>query len=198
MQHTMPRRLSATLVTGLLLGLGGGLPGIAQAAPATRAPASAPVMQEYFICPSVSNHNARGSWVIGGHGAYYVLIPSQGDSDGRVYLTVPTRVFDQAQVPAGWALYKDVLHDTADDGRLIFTTDASPTGSAMLLAEGLSWFPGAEALAWSEGDQVSIIADANGGFTAHNMGNPMTGAGDKGTISLPGEAFVPAASGVFW
>lgn len=185
------RRAGATLVATLSLsGLGAVLPTAAHAAP--------PVTQEYFICPSVSTHNAHGTWVIGGHGAYYVLVPTQGATGSKVYLTVPTTVFNQAQVPAGWALYKDVIHTTSPDGTLVFTSDVTPDGAAMLLAEGLKWFPGASDLGWAEGDMVAITSDGSGGYIAHDMGNPMMGVADKGTILLPAGSYVPAASGVIW
>lgn len=190
MPHSRLRCLGATLgvtasATTVILGL----------APA--ASAAPPATQEYFICPSVSTHNANGTWVIGSHGAYYVLVPTQGATGSRVYLTVPTTAFDRAQIPAGWALYKDVIHTTAPDETLVFTTDATAMGAAMLLAEGLAWFPGAEALGWAESDQVTITADGAGGYLAHDFGNPMMGTGDKGTIALP-NSHVPAASGALW
>jgi hypothetical protein len=54
----------------------------------------------YFICPTVSTHNANGMWVIGYHGGYYVLVPTN-NTGTRDYLTVPVRVFSLAEVPAG-------------------------------------------------------------------------------------------------
>lgn len=190
MPTTRRRRLSGALI-GAALTLAGSI-GAAQSASA-----AAPPVQEYFICPSVSTHNAQGTWVIGAHGAYYVLVPTQGSTGGKVYLTVPTRVASQAQVPAGWALYKDIIHTTAPDGTLIFTTDVTANGTAMLLQEGLTWFPGAATLGWSEGDLLSITSDGAGGYLVHDLGNAMMGVGDKGVIHLVGQ-YVPAASGAVW
>lgn len=191
MNRSAIRRLGALVaVSGAMAGAGIGL--------ASSASAATPTTQEYFICPSVSTHNARGTWVIGGHGAYYVLVPTKGPNGGKVYLTVPTTVLDRAQVPAGWALYKDVIDTTASDGTLVFTTADASTDSAMLLAEGLKWFPGAEAAGWAEGDQITVTADGTGGYEAENLGNPMMGVGPKGTIQLSEGAFVPAAAGAIW
>jgi len=36
--------------------------------------AKAPDKEEFFICLSVSTHNQNGMWVMGAHGAYYVLL----------------------------------------------------------------------------------------------------------------------------
>jgi hypothetical protein len=53
--------------------LGGGVSwlttGIVSVALPSSAATATPTTQEYFICPSVSTHNAHGMWVIGAHGA---------------------------------------------------------------------------------------------------------------------------------
>jgi hypothetical protein len=47
-------------------------------------------------------------WVIGLHGAYYVLVPTNAAGD-KAYVDVPDQVDSLAQVPAGWALHKDAM-----------------------------------------------------------------------------------------
>jgi len=65
--------------------------------------ASGSLTDTYFVCPSVSTNNRTGMWVIGHHGGYYVLVPTQGPDGSKVFINIPTHVANQAQVPAGWA-----------------------------------------------------------------------------------------------
>lgn len=46
--------------------------------------ASGSLKDTFFVCPPVSTHNPSrtASWVIGFHGTYYVLIPTQGSGSG--------------------------------------------------------------------------------------------------------------------
>lgn len=89
------------------------------AAPAF-AQAYGPKTGDIWICPSVSPNNPKGMWVIGGHGAYYIIKPGtashvwKGDpTDPMDDILNPTynlgmhapHVEDQAQVNAGWGLY---------------------------------------------------------------------------------------------
>ena len=82
--------------------------------------------QTYFICPTVAQNNPNGMWVIGGHGGYYVIVPKQGATGSKVYLTVPVRVFSVAQIPAGWGLYSSL------------PTYPNFEGTATILSEGIT------------------------------------------------------------
>jgi hypothetical protein len=74
-----------------------------------------PKSGDIWICPSVSTNNLHGMWVVGTHGAYYILKPGTNSPKWPMILN-PTanlekhapHVEDQAQVPAGWGLYKDL------------------------------------------------------------------------------------------
>ncbi|MFN8629271.1 MAG: hypothetical protein U0838_02830 [Chloroflexota bacterium] len=158
--------------------------------PAAAAPVAAaqPATQTYFICPTTSLNNARGHWVIGGHGAYYVNVPVQGSTGGHVYLTVPVQVFSKAQIPAGWGLYKDLA--TYPN----YETN-SVEGPAMILAEGITrWLGGAAG--FSEGDMVSVAINADGTSTVTVVGSMMTPQDVGDSITIQGT--VPLASGVIW
>jgi len=62
-----------------------------------------------FVCPSVSPNNPNGMWVIGGHGAYHIILPTKGhDGVSKIYVKIPEHVEDQAQTSAGWGLYHKV------------------------------------------------------------------------------------------
>ena len=39
---------------------------------------ASPEKNTYFVCPSVSLNNQNGMWVLGGHAAYFVIVPSKG------------------------------------------------------------------------------------------------------------------------
>ena len=83
-------------VLALLLAIA--LPGIALAAP--------PDEENPFVCPSVNPNNPNGMWLIGGHGAYYVVVPTRGhDGVSKVHVKIPDHVETQAQTSAGWGLY---------------------------------------------------------------------------------------------
>jgi hypothetical protein len=144
----------------------------------TRTQAAAPVTETFFICPSVSTHNAHGMWVMGAHGAYYVLVPTKGGANGgsKVYLTVPVSVPDTAQIPAGWALYKDL------------PTYPNFEGMVGLLSEGISTWLGSPA-GWEEGDAAFV---ANNGDGTYDVMNGRTG--DTITIANP----IPLASAAIW
>lgn len=74
-----------------------------------------PKTGEIWICPSVSTNNPNGMWVVGGHGAYYILKPGTASPNWPMILN-PTgnlemhaaHVEHMAQIPAGWGLYKDL------------------------------------------------------------------------------------------
>ena len=148
----MARSVSRALVGMALIGATSGTlvlvgPAIAQAAPER---------QTYFICPSVSTNNAKGMWVIGAHGAYYVLIPTEGAGGDKVYLTVPVAVADKAQIPAGWALYKSL------------PSYPNFVGMAGLLEEGIeNWFGSPSG--WQEGDPVNVFDNGDGTYDVTNL-----------------------------
>lgn len=173
--HIMfPKLIVAGLLIASLLAVA--VPSIAKA--------DAPEKETYFICPSVGTHNPNGMWVIGTHGAYYVLVPTQGGANNgsKVYLTIPVSVPDLAQVPAGWALYKDL------------PTYPNFEGMAVLLAEGISTWLGSPH-GWEEGDVAMVINNGDGTYTVHNMG-PMTNPFDKGYVIIAQP--IPLASAAVW
>jgi hypothetical protein len=134
--------------------------------------------ETYFICPSVSTNNAHGMWVVGAHGAYYVLVPTQGgaNANSKVYLTIPVSVPSLAQIPAGWALYKDV------------PSYPNFEGMAGLLSEGISTWLGSPA-GWQEGDGAMVVNNGDGTYTVTNARLM-----ESVTISQP----IPLASAAVW
>lgn len=140
--------------------------------------AAAPAKETFFICPSVSTHNDHGMWVVGAHGAYYVLIPTKGgaNADSKVFLTVPVSVPNTAQIPAGWALYKDL------------PTYPNFEGMTVLLAEGISTWLGSPS-GWSEFDMANVVNNGDGTYTVMNLT-----LGESVTISQP----IPLASAAIW
>ena len=138
--------------------------------------AGTPTQGTYFICPAVSTNNAHGMWVIGTHGAYYVLIPTQGNTGSKVYLTIPVRVASQAQIPAGWALYNSL------------PSYPNFVGMAGLLAEGISTWLGSPA-GWQEGDGAIVMDNGNGTYTVTNVR-----LNQSITINHP----IPLASAAVW
>lgn len=137
---------------------------------------AAPERQTYFICPSVSTNNAKGMWVIGTHGAYYVLVPTKGDTGDKVYLTVPVRVADTAQIPAGWALYNSV------------PSYPNFVGMAGLLQEGIETWLGSPS-GWQEGDVAVVVDNGDGTYDVTD-----TAVGQTITIDQP----IPLASAAVW
>jgi hypothetical protein len=144
---------------------------------ASAAPA-APTKEAYFICPSVSTHNPNGMWVIGAHGGYYVNIPVKGGINGpsRVYLTLPVQVANTAQIPAGWALYKDLA------------SYPNFVGMAGLLSEGIGAWLGSPA-GWTEGDGAVVMDNGDG---TYNVTDVRLGR----TITL--DHSIPLASAAVW
>lgn len=138
----------------------------------------APQRDTYFICPSVSTHNTHGMWVMGAHGAYYVLVPTKGGAnDGsKVFLTIPVQVTSLAQIPAGWALYKDV------------PSYPNFVGMVGLLAEGIETWLGSPA-GWEEGDGAMVEDNGDGTYT-------VTNARLMESITINGP--VPLASAAVW
>lgn len=167
-RSSIRRPAAALAVAASLLGTFG-----VAASPALAAP---PERQTYFICPSTSLSNAGGMWVIGTHGAYYVLVPTQGRSGSKVYLTTPVRVADLAQIPAGWALYNT------------YPSFPNFEGGAGLLQEGIdTWLGGPTG--WSEGDMAMVTSNGDGSYTVTNMT-----LGESVTIDQP----IPLASAAVW
>lgn len=139
--------------TGLVLGL------ILALVLPTAALAAGPVTREtFFICPSVSLQNSHGMWVVGTHGAYYVLVPTKGNTGDKVYLTIPVQVPSLAQVSAGWALYNSL------------PTYPNFEGMSVLLQEGVdTWIGSANVYGWAEGTLVSVMNNGNGPYTVTNL-----------------------------
>lgn len=142
--------------------------------------AAAPDKETFFICPSVSTQNDHGMWVVGTHGAYYVLIPTKGgaNAESKVFLTVPVSVPDTAQIRAGWALYKDL------------PSYPNFEGMTVLLAEGISVWLGSPA-GWTEFDMAMVVnnGDEPATYTVTNLTQ-----GGSVTISQP----IPLASAAIW
>lgn len=169
------------------------LPGAANAAP----PSPDNGGYETFICPATSTHNARGMWVLGAHGAYYVQILTRGTPEpmkaNKVFVKVDAQgnAVEKAQVPAGYALYKDVFGtgtvQTPDGGTtegLIYTSqDGKPI---MLLGEGVKYL-GSNPFGWDEGAMLKVMASGSG-YKVMDM--------DGNSIML--DVAIPAAAGVFW
>lgn len=130
----------------------------------------------YFICPATSLQNNHGMWVMGTHGAYYVLVPTQGDTGSKVYLTVPVRVAGLAQIPAGWALYNSL------------PSYPNFVGTAGLLAEGIATWLGSPA-GWKEGDMAMVVSNGDGTYTVTDVT-----IGQTITINHP----IPLASAALW
>ncbi len=173
----MKRALSSLAAASLLLSVFAGA--ASAAAPARSA---APVKETFFICPSVSTHNDHGMWVMGAHGAYYALVPTKGGANGgsKVYITVPVSVPSLAQIPAGWALYKDV------------PSYPNFVGTVGLLSEGISTWLGSPA-GWMEGDMAKVMDNGNGTYTV--MGMRMDGT-PIGSIVI--DHPIPLASAAIW
>jgi hypothetical protein len=93
-----------------------------------------------------------------------------------VFLTIPVSVPDLAQVPAGWALYKDL------------PTFPNFEGMTVLLAEGISTWLGSPA-GWEEGDMASVTNNGDGTYTVFNMTR-----GESVTVNFP----IPLASAAVW
>ena len=159
----------ATLIAGAAMALSG-----LHAAPAHAGP---PATQTYFICPSVSLNNPNGMWVVGQHGGYYVHVPTKGGANAgsKVYLTIPVKVFDLAQIPAGWALYNSL------------PSYPNFVGMAGVLQEGLDTWLGSPA-GWREGDMIQVSGSGSS-YTVMNLTR-----GGSVSISHP----IPLASGVIW
>ncbi len=118
--------------------------------------ASGSLTDTYFVCPSVSTNNRTGMWVIGHHGGYYVLVPTQGPDGSKVFINIPTHVANQAQVPAGWALYKSL------------PSYPNFVGTATLLQEGIDGWLGSPA-GWEEGDMASVVDNGDASYTVTNQ-----------------------------
>ncbi len=140
--------------------------------------ADPPSTDTFFICPTVSTNNAQGMWVIGTHGGYYVLVPSQGGANGgsKVYLTIPVTVTDLAQIPAGWGLYKDL------------PTYPNFEGTATLLAEGIATWLGSPS-GWQEDDMATVVNNGNSTYIVTNLTR-----GGSVIINHP----IPLASAATW
>lgn len=137
---------------------------------------TAPTTNTYFICPTVSTNNSNGTWVIGQHGGYYVLVPKQGVNGSKVFLTIPVRVFNLAQIPAGWGLYSSL------------PSYPNFVGTATLLAEGIAtWLD--SPTGWQEGDTAVVTQNTDGTYTVTNL---------RLAEQIIIQKQIPLASGAVW
>jgi hypothetical protein len=148
------RTAAAVGLTGALLATG--------AVAAVPIAADTPTTATYFICPSTSLNNSNGMWVIGYHGGYYVLVPTNG-SGSKDYLTVPVQVFSRAQIPAGWGLYSSL------------PSYPNFVGGAGILNEGIEHWLGIVPgdlggnPNWDEGDMVMVSSNGDGTYMVTDM-----------------------------
>ncbi|MBI1819396.1 MAG: hypothetical protein HYR81_03615 [Nitrospirae bacterium] len=137
--------------------------------------AGQPITNTYFICPATSLNNANGHWVMGTHGAYYVLIPTN-NTGSKVYLTIPVSVASLAQIPAGWALYNSL------------PSYPDFTGTVMLLQEGITDWLGSPS-GWTEGDMTTVVSNGDGTYTVTDL---------RLAVSIIINHPVPLASAAAW
>jgi hypothetical protein len=128
--------------------------------------ADKPTSDDPFVCPSVKPGHDGGMWVLGLHGAYYVLFPTAGKGshadNAKVNVRVPDHVLPKAQAAAAWGLYKDYPS---------YPNFYSASDMIMLLGEGLVWL-GSPA-GWGEGHILMVTDNGDDTYTVVNMGNPM-------------------------
>jgi hypothetical protein len=137
---------------------------------------NAPATNTYFVCPTVSTNNGNGTWVVGQHGGYYVLVPKQGVNGSKVFLTIPVQVFNLAQIPAGWGLYSSL------------PSYPNFVGTATLLSEGIAtWLD--SPTGWQEGDAALVASNPDGTYSVTNLR-----LFQQIVIQKP----IPLASGAVW
>lgn len=186
------------------------LPGVAAAAP--------PSGDEYpvFICPALNTHNPHGTWVVGAHGAYYVNIVVRGQEtdpapgvQNKVFVKVDedSRAVAKAQIPAGFALYKDVFPEAFSDpdhhGYDTKTAGNAPNALVpmqfvVLLGEGIdNWIaPFGDTNGWDEFDPATVMpTDTAGVYRVTDLRLMKMGAANA-TITI--KSPIPLAAGVFW
>lgn len=171
----LPRFQRAGMSVALLAAVAVGAVTLAAPRPAQAATTQTQT-QTYFICPTVSTNNTNGTWVVGTHGGYYVLIPTNGATGSKDYLSVPVTVSSLAQVPAGWGLYSSL------------PSYPNFAGTAVLLQEGIDTWLGSPA-GWQEGNMASVADNGNGTYTVTNLT-----LGQTVTIDHP----IPLASAALW
>ena len=181
----MNTRVAPLMLAGAVLSACSGNPTAPAASKlnADLAAGTAATTQTYFVCPTVAQNNPHGMWVIGGHGGYNVIVPHQGATGSKVYLTVPVQVFSVAQIPAGWGLYSSL------------PTYPNFEGTATILSEGITrWL--SDSPLFHEGDMVSVVNLGNGTYSVTVVGSMMTpeDIGNSVTIDHP----IPLASGAIW
>ena len=114
-----------------------------------------PKTGEIWICPSVSTKNPNGMWVVGHHGAYYILKPGTASPKWPMILN-PTENLEEhaphvehkAQVLAGWGLYHNL------------PTYPYFEGWAMVLPEGAETWGLPEGMQYISLDQEIPLASA--------------------------------------
>jgi hypothetical protein len=164
------------------LGVAGALVMATGAAAAPAAAGTQPATNTWFICPTVSVNSPNGMWVIGYHGGYYVLVPTN-NTGTKDYLTVPVQVFSLAQIPAGWGLYSSLPNYP------------NFVGTAVILDEGIEHWLGITPgdlggdPNWDEGDMVAVTSNGDGTYTVADMRS-----GATVTLTSP----IPLASDAVW
>ena len=140
--------------------------------------AAPPVREEFFICPSVSTHNPNGMWVMGAHGAYYVLIPTKGGANDNslVFLTVRKSPLYILLSPSVKIHIKDL------------PTFPYFEGMVVLLGEGIDTWLGSPA-GWEEFDMAMVMNNGNDSYDVYNKTRDETI-----TIYSP----IPLASAAVW
>lgn len=140
-----------------------------------------PKTGEIWICPSVSTNNPNGMWVVGGHGAYYILKPGTASPNWPMILN-PTgnlemhaaHVEDVAQIRAGWGLYKDLPSypylDTGD-------------GMAVVLDDGAEFISDEFGIDIAPMTMIHVVPSETPSY-------------DEGSMTLM--ANLPLKSAVFW
>jgi hypothetical protein len=140
-----------------------------------------PKTGEIWICPSVSTNNPNGMWVIGGSGAYYINKPGTASHKWPMILN-PTEnlekhaahVEDQAQIRAGWGLYKDLPS---------YPNLATGDGMAMVLDDGAEFLFDEFGIDIDAGTMIHVVPSEDAWY-------------DAGTMTL--YANVPLKASVFW
>ncbi len=133
----------------------------------------------YMVCPSVGLNNPNGMWVIGGHGAYFVMMLMDPTTGMFKMVSVPDHVSNQAQIASAWGHYHSI------------PTYPNFSGMAMLMGTGwaafLSGVQGGASIGADHMVQVTINGD--GTTTIKDMDG-------GGVVTIQGT--IPLGSAVFW
>lgn len=143
---------------------------------------------DMFICPSVSPKNPNSMWILGGSGAYNVILPATNSPNWPMFLNPflaveenPADVEGQAQVKAGWGLYHKL------------PTYPYYQGPVMVLEDAVDFI---KEISLAQGSEIDIIAYVMGMLIIM----PSDGVPYIDTTTTPDTLYlnVPLASAVFW